>query len=71
MKDRLVETVVTALLLGILGAAWGTYNEVKLLRFEMNQISKDLAELRGDSDRLWAEVSDQVQELSKTPKKRE
>jgi hypothetical protein len=71
MRDRLIETVVTALLLGILGAAWSTYNEVKALRFEINEISKDLAELRGDSDKLWAEVSDAVQELSKKPKKRE
>jgi hypothetical protein len=71
MKNRIIETIVTALLLAILGAAWGTYNEVKLLRFEMNEISKDLAELRGDSDRLWAEVSDQVQEFSKKPKRRE
>jgi len=72
MRNRIVESVVTALLLGILTAAWNTYNEVKELRHEVNGITRDLAELRGDSDRLWAEVSDQVAKLDKDvkPKRR-
>ena len=65
MRNRIVESVLTALLLAILGAAWQTYNEVKLLRFEMNQLSKDLADLRKDSDWALSELSDAVQRQGK------
>ncbi len=71
-----MESVLTALLLGILGAAWTTYNEVKLLRFELNEASKDLRELRSDCDALWGEVNDAVtsaqghEDAPKKPKKK-
>ena len=68
MRNRIIESVLTALLLGILGAAWTTYNEVKLLRFELNEASKDLKELRGDCDALWGNVNEFIQEHSEPDK---
>jgi uncharacterized membrane protein YqjE len=67
MKEKIIENAMTAvivsLLLGIIGQVWNTYNEVRELRHDVNQLSKDLKELRGDLDGLWAETSDQVQRL--------
>lgn len=71
MKDRIVESLITALLLAILGAAWQMYVEVRDLRHDVNDLSADLKELRGDSDKLWSEVSDQVQKLDKEPQGRQ
>ena len=70
MRNRIVESVLTALLLGILGAAWTTFNEVKQLRFETNEIGKDLKELRGDCDARWGNVNDFMQEHVDAPKKK-
>jgi len=62
MSRRLLENVVaavlTALSLGILGAAWSTYLAVRDTQREVLQIQKDLGELRKDLDKLWAETSD-------------
>lgn len=71
MRNRIVESVLTAVLLGILGAAWNTYNEVKELRFAAQAMQKDLSELRKDLDGLYAETSEQVQKLTPDKKRRE
>ena len=62
MSRRLLENVVaavlTALSLGILGAAWSTYLAVRDTQRDVQEIQKDLGELRKDLDKLWAETSD-------------
>lgn len=68
MRQRILESVLTAILLGLLSTAWGTYNEVRELRHDVNSLSKELAEMRGDLDGLYAEVSEQVQRLDKNDK---
>lgn len=57
MRQKILESVVTAAILGILGAAVSTYIEVRLLRHDVNELRKDL-------DGLWAETSEQVQTLT-------
>jgi len=62
MSRRLLENVVaavlTALSLGILGAAWTTYLTVRDTQRDVQEIRKELGGLRKDLDALWAETSD-------------
>jgi len=48
MKDDIMKAVIIAILLAVLGKAWQTYETV--------------IELRGDVDRLYAIVSEDIQE---------
>ena len=72
MSRRLLENVVaavlTALSLGILGAAWSTYLAVRDTQRDVQELRKELGELRGDVDRLWAETSDLDQRSARAKK---
>jgi len=72
MSRRLLENVVaavlTALSLGILGAAWSTYLAVRDTQRDVQKLRKELGELRGDVDRLWAETSDLDQRSARAKK---
>jgi hypothetical protein len=74
MSRRLLENVVaavlTALSLGILGAAWSTYLLARDTQRDVQEIRKDLGELRKDLDALWAEASDLDQRSVREPKKK-
>ena len=74
MSRRLLENVVAALLtalsLGILGAAWSTYLAVRDTQRDVQEIRREISELRKDLDALWAETSDLDQRsVRETPKK--
>jgi cell division protein FtsB len=75
MSRRLLENVVaavlTALSLGILGAAWSTYLAVRDTQRDVREIRKELGGLREDLDVLWAETSDLDQRsVREAPKKK-
>lgn len=63
MRQRILESVVTALLLAIFGAAVSTYWEVKMLRRDVDEIRKDL-------DDLYIQASDQIQSLDRSRKEK-
>ncbi|OGO07977.1 MAG: hypothetical protein A2Y61_02560 [Chloroflexi bacterium RBG_13_60_13] len=63
MKNRILESVMTALLIAVLGAAVSTYIEVRMLRKDVDQLQKSL-------DELWADTSEQVQKLTPDRKDR-
>ncbi|MGE5716720.1 MAG: hypothetical protein ACM369_08740 [Acidobacteriota bacterium] len=53
MRQRVLESVVTAILLGVLAGAWSTYTEVKMLRMEVTQHNKEI-------ERLWDQVAERT-----------